>query len=216
MDGQRVPDLEEMDEQQVERFLTELASALSPEEEYRIPHPEDYVMEMPQSGERFRGQENMRAFQEAFPDHSTRPSIRAGCWSGTGGGPSRASSTTARGGSPTAWPSSNSKTARYGGTGAISLSPSRRRGGARIWSSGWRPRFRTQPNFLKLRKAEVQLRRKPLLGTSVNKSKKKQCIWGMRRAPDAAINMRGGNTERGQSLKRSPSPEGRRNRCAPR
>ena len=76
MDGQRVPDLEEMDEQQVERFLTELASALSPEEEYRIPHPEDYVMEMPQSGERFRGLENMRAFQEAFPDHSTPPSIR--------------------------------------------------------------------------------------------------------------------------------------------
>jgi hypothetical protein len=76
MDGQRVPDLEEMDEQQVERFLTELASALSPEEEYRIPHPEDYVMEIPQSGERFRGRENMRAFQEAFPDHSTPPSIR--------------------------------------------------------------------------------------------------------------------------------------------
>jgi hypothetical protein len=76
MDGQRVPDLEEMDEQQVERFLTELASALSPEEEYRIPHPEDYVMEMPQSGERFRGRETMRAFQEAFPDHSTPPSIR--------------------------------------------------------------------------------------------------------------------------------------------
>ena len=76
MDGQRVPDLEEMDGQQVERFLPELASALSPEEEYRIRHPEDYVMEMPQSGERFRGQENMRAFQEAFPDHSTPPSIR--------------------------------------------------------------------------------------------------------------------------------------------
>ncbi len=76
MDGQRVPDLEEMDEQQVERFLTELASALSPEEEYRIPHPEDYVMEMPQSGERFRGRENMRAFQEVFPNHSTPPSIR--------------------------------------------------------------------------------------------------------------------------------------------
>jgi hypothetical protein len=76
MDGQRVPDLEEMDDQQVERFLTELASALSPEEEYRIPHPEDYVMEMPQSGERFRGRETMRAFQEAFSDHSTPPSIR--------------------------------------------------------------------------------------------------------------------------------------------
>src|SRR5918992_2437284 len=51
-------------------------AALSPEEEYRIPHPEDYVMEMPRSGERFRGQENMRAFQEDFPDHSTPPSIR--------------------------------------------------------------------------------------------------------------------------------------------
>ena len=76
MDGQRVPDLEEMDEQQVERFLTELASALSPEEEYRIRHPEDYVMKIPQSGERYRGRENMRAIQEAFPDHSTRPSIR--------------------------------------------------------------------------------------------------------------------------------------------
>ncbi|HYZ05714.1 MAG TPA: hypothetical protein VE691_11595 [Rubrobacter sp.] len=43
MDGQRVPDLEEMDEQQVERSLPELAFALSPEEEYRIRHPEDYV-----------------------------------------------------------------------------------------------------------------------------------------------------------------------------
>ena len=39
-------------------------------------HPQDYVMEMPQSGERFRGRETMRAFQEAFPDHSTPPSIR--------------------------------------------------------------------------------------------------------------------------------------------
>ena len=33
-------------------------------------------MEMPQSGERIRGRENMRAFQEAFPDHSNPPSIR--------------------------------------------------------------------------------------------------------------------------------------------
>jgi pimeloyl-ACP methyl ester carboxylesterase len=32
----------------------------------------------------------------------------------------------------------------------------------------------------------------------------------MRRAPGAAINVRGGNTERGQAPKRSPSPEGRR------
>lgn len=76
MDGQQVPDLEEMDEQQAGHFLTELGSALNPEEEYRTRHPEDYVMEMPQSGERFRGRENMKAFQESFPDHSDAPKIR--------------------------------------------------------------------------------------------------------------------------------------------
>jgi hypothetical protein len=36
-------------------------------------HHQDYVMEMPQSGERFRGRENMRAFQRARSDHSTPP-----------------------------------------------------------------------------------------------------------------------------------------------
>ena len=51
--------LEEMDEQQAHRFLTELYSNLSPEEEYNVRHPEDYVMEMPQSGERFRGREKL-------------------------------------------------------------------------------------------------------------------------------------------------------------
>ncbi len=46
MDDPRVPNLEEMDEQQVRRFLTELLPKLSPEEEYELRH-EDYVMEMP-------------------------------------------------------------------------------------------------------------------------------------------------------------------------
>ena len=32
---------------------------------------QDYVMEMPRSGERFGGRENMRAFQRARSDHST-------------------------------------------------------------------------------------------------------------------------------------------------
>jgi hypothetical protein len=68
----RVPNLEEMDEQQAERFLTELFSNLSPEEEYAIRH-EDYVMEMPQSEERIRGREKMRQFQQAYP---TPPSIQ--------------------------------------------------------------------------------------------------------------------------------------------
>jgi hypothetical protein len=67
MDGERVPHLQEMDEQEASRFLTELLSNHRPEEEYNVRHPDDYVMEMPQSGERFRGRENMRAFQEAHP-----------------------------------------------------------------------------------------------------------------------------------------------------
>src|SRR5215210_594822 len=62
---QRAPNLEEMDEQEAHRFLTDLYSHLSFEEEYNLRHQE-YVMEMPQYGERFRGRENMRAFQEAY------------------------------------------------------------------------------------------------------------------------------------------------------
>src|SRR5919106_4775573 len=45
---------------------------LSPEEEYNLRH-QDYVMEMPQSGERFRGRENMRAFQRARGNHAIPP-----------------------------------------------------------------------------------------------------------------------------------------------
>jgi hypothetical protein len=67
MDKQQVPNLEEMDEQEAQHFLAELFSYLSPEEEYEIRH-EDYVMEMPQSGERIRGRHNMRVFQEAYPN----------------------------------------------------------------------------------------------------------------------------------------------------
>ena len=66
MDGQRVPDLEQMDEHQVLHFLAELFSDLSTEAEYNVRH-EDYVMEMPQSGERIRGREKMRQLQEDYP-----------------------------------------------------------------------------------------------------------------------------------------------------
>jgi hypothetical protein len=72
MDERRVPNLEEMDEKQAHHFLTELFSNLSAEEEYELRH-EEYVMEMPQSGESIRGREKMRAFQEAYP---TPPSIQ--------------------------------------------------------------------------------------------------------------------------------------------
>ena len=72
MAEQRVPNLEEMTEQETHRFLTELFSNLSAQEEYELRH-QDYVMEMPQSGESIRGREKMREFQEAYP---TPPSIR--------------------------------------------------------------------------------------------------------------------------------------------
>jgi hypothetical protein len=73
MAEQRVPNLEEMNEQEAHRFLTELFSSLSAREEYELRHQEDYVMEMPQSGEAIRGRENMRSFQEAYP---TPPTIQ--------------------------------------------------------------------------------------------------------------------------------------------
>ena len=66
----QVPDLEEMGEQEAWQFLAGLLTNLDPKEEYDARH-EDYVLEMPQSGERIRGRENMRAFQEAYP---TEPS----------------------------------------------------------------------------------------------------------------------------------------------
>jgi hypothetical protein len=47
-------------------FAHDGPDALSPEAEYLLRH-EDYVMEMPQSGERIRGRDKMRAMQEAFP-----------------------------------------------------------------------------------------------------------------------------------------------------
>ena len=86
----RVPDLEKMDERQVYRFLTELYADLSPENEYELRH-EDYVMEMPQSGERIRGRDKMRELQESFIEHSAPPTIRVrrvlvrdGLWVGEG------------------------------------------------------------------------------------------------------------------------------------
>ena len=74
MDASRVPNLEELDEQRASQFLTELFTNLSAEAEYETRH-DDYVMEMPQSGERIRGRENMREFQRSFADNSNPPNI---------------------------------------------------------------------------------------------------------------------------------------------
>lgn len=53
---------------------------LSAAQEYAVRHP-DYVMEMPQSNERIRGREAMRAMQEAFP---TPPKVRLRTVHGSG------------------------------------------------------------------------------------------------------------------------------------
>lgn len=71
---QQIPNLADMDEQEAARFLTEGMTRMSAEWEYETRH-EDYVMEMPQSGERIRSREKMREFQEAYADHSTPPTI---------------------------------------------------------------------------------------------------------------------------------------------
>jgi hypothetical protein len=81
---QRVPDLEQMDEQAAHEFLTELYSLLSAEAEDRIRHDE-YTMEWPQSGERLRGREKMKAFQESNaglrpPRWPRRVLVREGLW----------------------------------------------------------------------------------------------------------------------------------------
>jgi hypothetical protein len=64
MADQRVPNLEEMDEQEAHHFLDKLFSCLSAEEDYQIRH-ENYTMEWPRSGERLRGRQKMREFTEA-------------------------------------------------------------------------------------------------------------------------------------------------------
>ena len=75
MDDRTVPDLERMDERRAREFIEEMFGTLSAEKEYALRH-EDYSMEMPQSGERIRGREDMRLFQRAFATNSTPPSIR--------------------------------------------------------------------------------------------------------------------------------------------
>jgi hypothetical protein len=73
---QQIPNLDEMDERQAHRFLTELYTVLRAEKEYALRH-EDYMMEMPQSGERIRGRENMLGFQKALARNLPNPpSIR--------------------------------------------------------------------------------------------------------------------------------------------
>jgi hypothetical protein len=140
MDEQRVPNLQEMDDQQAQHFLTELLSNHHPEEEYNVRHPDDYVMEMPQSGERFRGRENMRSRSRKPTPPRHRLSRCAECWSRRDCGLSRGSSTTATGGYWTSWSSASCVMGRCGETGGTSQSRLRRRSGGRSGLRGWNPK----------------------------------------------------------------------------
>jgi ketosteroid isomerase-like protein len=55
-----------MKEADVRHLFTRLFEQMSADEEYEVRHPE-YLMEMPQSGERIRGRENMHAMQANYP-----------------------------------------------------------------------------------------------------------------------------------------------------
>ena len=85
---QRVPNLEELDEKEAYSFLTDVffyGPVPDPEVVYEANHPDDYVMEMPQSGERIRGRENMRRFHKAYPGGGPtirvrRVRVREGLW----------------------------------------------------------------------------------------------------------------------------------------
>jgi hypothetical protein len=81
----RVPNLEELDEKEAYSFLNDVFFAdLSPEAIYKANHPDDYIMEMPQSGETIRGRDNMRRFHEAYPNTPSirlrRVLVRKGLW----------------------------------------------------------------------------------------------------------------------------------------
>jgi hypothetical protein len=60
----------EVNEQEVRDLFFERLQHLSAEAEYELRHP-DYILEMPQSGERIRGRDNMRAMQEHYPGPPT-------------------------------------------------------------------------------------------------------------------------------------------------
>ena len=58
---QRVPNLEELDEEEAYSFLTEVffsGPIPDPDVVYEANHPGHYIMEMPQSGEAVRGREH--------------------------------------------------------------------------------------------------------------------------------------------------------------
>jgi SnoaL-like protein len=71
-----------MDDREIRELLTNMVTDLDADAEYELRH-EDFVAEMPQSGERIRGRDNMRAMQRAFPPDRT-PTFRVRRITGSG------------------------------------------------------------------------------------------------------------------------------------
>jgi hypothetical protein len=71
-----------MDDQQIREMLMAMVTNLDPDAEYELRH-EEFVADMPQSGERIRGRDNMRAIQQAFPPDRA-PTFRVRRITGTG------------------------------------------------------------------------------------------------------------------------------------
>lgn len=67
MNDQRTPNLEMLDEQGARRLIAGLPANPNAERAHGLRH-EGYAMEMPQSGERIRGREKIRGFQQAYPN----------------------------------------------------------------------------------------------------------------------------------------------------
>lgn len=59
-----------MDDHQIREALISMVTDLDPDAEYELRH-EEFVADMPQSGERISGREDMRALQRAFPPERT-------------------------------------------------------------------------------------------------------------------------------------------------
>ena len=71
-----------MDDREVRELLTEMVTNLDAETEYQWRH-EEFVADMPQSGERIRGRDNMRQLQRAFPPDQV-PTFRVRRIAGSG------------------------------------------------------------------------------------------------------------------------------------
>jgi ketosteroid isomerase-like protein len=60
-------------DREIRTTLAQLLSALDADAEYDVRH-EDFIAEMPQSGDRIRGRDSMRELQRAFPAY-TKPTF---------------------------------------------------------------------------------------------------------------------------------------------